>query len=49
MNRSYEWRAFAAELAEVVHRTAPRVALAGVVVLVMVAGVLLRVWRYVPW
>jgi len=49
MNGSYKWHAFAAELAEVVHRTAPRVALAGVVVLVMVAGVLLRVWRYVPW
>ncbi|HTO51308.1 MAG TPA: hypothetical protein VML91_26970 [Burkholderiales bacterium] len=49
MNGSYTWRAFASELAELVQTTAPRVALAGVVVLVMVAGVLLRIWRYVPW
>jgi hypothetical protein len=49
VNESYKWHAFAAELAEVVQTAAPRIVLAGIVVVVMVAGIALRVWRYVPW
>lgn len=49
MNESCKWHAFAAELAEIVQTAAPRVALAGIVVVVMVAGIALRLWRYVPW
>jgi hypothetical protein len=49
VNQRYKWHAFAAELAQVVQTAAPHIVLAGIVVLVMVAGIALRVWRYVPW
>jgi len=50
MNGNHRWHALAAELAEVVRTSAPRVAGFGVVIVVLVAApMLLRVWRYVPW
>lgn len=50
MNGRYRWRAAATELAEVVRSAGPRVAAAGVVMIVLVAApVLLRAYIFVPW